>query len=331
VKVALVHSTTDPEVLVTHGRRVREHYDDAALDWLLAALGEKGHDALALKADASLAAELDAFLQPGVDGVWPGVVVNLAYGVQGAARYTQVPGLLEMLGVPYVGSDPLAHALCLDKITSKILWRHHGLPTPDFAVLAEPDFPAPELAYPLVVKPRAETTSLGVALVEDEQDLREAVAEDLERFQQPVLVERYVEGRELNLSLLGNERLHALPPVEIRIDEESPRLFTRRDKQHGSRRTIEGLCPAPVAESVADRAADLARRAYRVLGCRDWARVDFRLDAGGELFLLEINSLPHLDRDSSYVKAARESGRSGAELLHEVIGTALARWRRQRP
>jgi D-alanine-D-alanine ligase len=257
-------------------------------------------------------------------------VLNLAYGVQGRLRYVHVPGLLEMLGIPYVGSGPLAHALCSDKITSKILMRHHGVPTPEFEILRRADFAAPRLSFPMVVKPRAETTSLGVHVVEDERTLREVVSDDLERFGRPVLVEDYIAGRELHVSLLGDGDLRVLPPTEIEIGGEPPEMVGNEQKvEAGERDEVRIICPADLTDDAARRAADLARKAYRIMGCNDWARVDFRMDGEGDLYVLEINSLPHLSRSGSYLEAAREAGISITELLARVVDRAAARWEAQ--
>lgn len=327
MKVAVVSNTQDADVLVRRGRKARESYNDETISWIIDALEKAGHEAAHVEGDARLIDRLGDFLNPERHPRWPGLVLNLAYGVQGRLRYVHVPGLLEMLGIPYVGSGPLAHALCSDKITTKIICRHCGLPTPDFAVLTHLDFTAPEIGYPLVVKPRAETTSMGIEKVENEEELREVVREDLRRFRQPVLAERYVEGREINVSVLGNNPPRALPLLEIRIDDANPGIYSEDDKLHDSGREIELICPASLEQELAEHAVELALRACRVLGCEDWARADFRLDDDGNVQLLEVNSMPHVNPESSFVASARQAGMESDQLLDEVIAVASERWR----
>ena len=124
-----------------------------------------------------------------------------------------------MVGVPYVASGPLAHSLSLDKVVTKMILRQHDLPTPDFAVLNSPDDPVPELSFPLIVKPKSEAVSFGLCIVEDEAELRNAVRRIYEEYRQPVLVEQYIAGREINVGLLGNNPPEALPPVELRFGD----------------------------------------------------------------------------------------------------------------
>lgn len=126
-------------------------------------------------------------------------------GIQGKARYTHIPGILEMIGVPYLGSSPDTHAIALDKVVTKMILRQRDIPTPDFDVLDDANSPISDnLRYPLIVKPRSEAVSFGLKIVHDEQELRDSVAAIHEAFHQPTLVEEYIDGREINVGLLGN-------------------------------------------------------------------------------------------------------------------------------
>ena len=125
-------------------------------------------------ASKDLVERLEKFMPRVVKGERPGLVFNVSYGVQGQARYTHAPSILEMVGIPYIASGPLAHSLCLDTVVTKMILRQHGLPTPDFAVLNTPDEPASGLTYPLIVKPKNEAVSFGLKVVGDEAELRAA-------------------------------------------------------------------------------------------------------------------------------------------------------------
>ena len=138
-----------------------------------------------------------------------------------------------MVGIPYVGSGPLAHSLALDKVVAKIIFREHGLPTPDFAVLNDPNFDAPGLSYPLIVKPKNEAVSMGIRIVNTEAELREAAQVIFNKFQQAVLVEQYIEGREIYVSVLGNDRLATFPILEMdfgKMPDDQYRIATAKVK-----------------------------------------------------------------------------------------------------
>ena len=155
-------------------------------------------------------------LGPGSESCHPsGLVFNMAYGIQGECRYTHVPAMLEMAGVPYTGSCPLGHALALDKVIAKIQMQAAGIPTPAFKVMGRPDDDVSGLRFPLVVKPRHESTSYGLQLVDDQCQLGDAVAAIVAQYRQDALVEEYIDGREVCIGLLGNGEVECLPAVEL--------------------------------------------------------------------------------------------------------------------
>jgi len=144
-------------------------------------------------------------------------VFNLSYGIQGESRYAHIPAILELLGVPYSGSGPLGHSLALDKVATKMIFIKENIPTPDFRVVSSPGEIKGKLRFPLIVKPRMEALSLGVTLVRGEEELAAAVERVVEEFEQEAIVEEFVRGREISLSLVGNgEDLRALPYARLR-------------------------------------------------------------------------------------------------------------------
>lgn len=260
-------------------------------------------------------------------GERPGMAFNLSYGIQGQARYTHVPGILEMVGVPYVGSGPLAHSLALDKVVAKMLFVQNGVPTPAFAVLNTPDFELPNLDFPMIVKPKNEAVSFGICIVHDEQTLREAAGVIFEKYDQPVLAEQYIEGREINIGLLGNgSTLETFKPAELKFGEGGPNIYTEADKRRTSGREIDVICPAALDLETSTKAQEIATRAFNVLGCYDCARVDMRMDEHGELYVLEVNSLPSLGMHGSYVAAAEAAGLDFAALINRLVEVASARY-----
>ncbi|UCF79154.1 MAG: ATP-grasp domain-containing protein [Candidatus Eiseniibacteriota bacterium] len=326
MKVAIVYNRESERVINLFGLPNREKYGLKSIKRISDALKEGGHQVQAFEGDKDLIERLEEFMPRVMKHERPGMVFNLSYGIQGQARYTHVPGMLEMIGLPYVGSGPLAHSLSLDKVVSKMIFVQQGLPTPDFAVLDAPGFEMPKLKFPLIVKPKNEAVSFGIKIVSDEKELREAADVIFQQFRQSVLVERYIAGREINVGLLGNNPVEAMPPAEVRFGEGGPQIYTYEDKTHRSEREIEVVCPAPLDEKLVVKAEDIARRAFKALGCSDCARVDMRLDEEGNFYLLEINSLPSLGEGGSYVKSAAAIGLDFTALVNRLVDVAAARY-----
>ena len=266
------------------------------------------------------------FMPQVLQGERPGMVFNVSYGLQGQARYTHVPSILEMVGIPYVASGPLGHSLALDKVVTKMVLRQRNIPTPDFAVLDTPQAELPaDLSYPMIVKPRSEAVSFGLAVVQDEEDLRRAAGIIFNEFRQPVLAEQYIEGREINVGLLGNDPVEAFAPVLLDFGE-GPQIYTYEDKTRSSGREIRPVCPAPIGDELTDEAKDIAIRTFNALGLYDCARIDMRLDKDDRLFVLEANSLPSLGEHGSYLVGAAYAGLDFTDFVNRLVDIASARY-----
>jgi D-alanine-D-alanine ligase len=326
VKIAIVYNRDSKRVINLFGMPNQEKYGLKSIHRITTALEAGGHQVKAFEGDKDLIDNLEDFMPRVVKGERPGMVFNLSYGIQGQARYTHVPGMLEMIGLPYVGSGPLAHSLALDKVVSKMIFRQHNLPTPDFAVLDDATFEMPELEFPVIVKPKNEAVSFGIRVCHNENELREGANVIFKKFDQPVLVERYIEGREINVGILGNNPCEALPAAELVFGKGGPNIFTYEDKTRSSGREVGILCPAHLDEQLTEKAKDLARRAFKVLGCFDCARIDMRLDAGGNLYILEVNSLPSLGEHGSYVTGAETAGLDFSALVNRLVDVAASRY-----
>ena len=326
MKVAVIYNRDSQSVINLFGMPNREKYGKKAIKRIVDGLKKYGHQVTALEGDKDLINNLEHFMPRVLKGERPGMAFNLSYGIQGQARYTHVPGILEMVGVPYVGSGPLAHSLALDKVVAKMIFIQNGVPTPPFAVLSNPDFESPDLIYPLIAKPKNEAVSMGIRVVNNEEELREAAQVIFDKFNQPVLVERYIEGREINVGLLGNNPPETLPPCEMVFGSGGPAIYTIEDKKGKSGRTIEWLCPAPLTEEQTHQAQEIAKQAFTALGCYDTARVDMRLDAEGNFYVLEINSLPSLGEHGSYVIAAEKVGLDFPALINRIVEVASSRY-----
>lgn len=326
MRVAIVFNRDSQRVINLLGMRNREKYGQKAIRRISDALRRGGHQVAAFEGDKDLIANLEKFMPRAIKGERPGMVFNLAYGIQGQARYTHVPGMLEMIGLPYIGSGPLAHSLALDKVVSKMIFVQKGIPTPDFAVLDDVDFEMPDLEFPLIVKPKNEAVSFGIKIVENEQELRDAARIIFDEFLQPVLVERYIAGREINVGLLGNSPCEALPPAEITFGPTGPQIYTQADKSRKSGREIKVVCPADLSDELAEQARRISKQAFLALGCFDCARVDLRLDAENRFHILEVNSLPSLGEHGSYVQGAAAVGLDFVGLVNRLVEIAAARY-----
>jgi D-alanine-D-alanine ligase len=256
-------------------------------------------------------------------------VFNIAEGVAGFGRESQVPALLEAYGIPYTFSDPLVCALTLHKGMAKHVARGCGVPTPSFAVVSTPEEAAAvELPLPLFVKPVAEGSSKGItakSLVTSRAALVEVCAELLVRYRQPVLVEEYLRGREFTVGILGTgTQARALATLEVVLLEGADAgVYSYRNKTEWQGLVDYGLLDAGPLRTEVEA---VAVAAWRCLGCRDAGRVDVRLDDAGRPQLLEVNPLAGLMPGYSDLPImAERSGMSYVSLIAEILRSASAR------
>ncbi len=269
----------------------------------------------------------------------PDIVFNMAEGIHGRSRESQIPAILEMLRIPYTGSDPLTLALCLDKSRAKEILQFHGIPTAPFVVVEDSKRMRRLPAFPLIVKPLYEGSSKGIindALVHSPKQLREQVSRIVNQYHQPALVEKFLPGREFTVALLGNvPAVQVLPVVEIQLNQLPPGMnpiYSYEAKWIWDR--VEKpmrifTCPAKVSAALRKKIETISQNAFRAMGCRDWCRIDIRLDEFGEPHILELNPLPGIlpdpDANSCLPKAARTAGFSYEELILRVLEIACQR------
>ena len=305
----------------------------------VAALRALDHEVIAFEGGADLAYRL---AEHPVD-----ICFNTCEGFRGDSREAQAPAILELLGVPYSASKVLALALTLDKAMTKRVLAYHGLPTPRFQEFRSADEPLdPRLlaclkaGSPLFAKPNREGTAIGIygdSVLHTEAALREKVAYLLAAYHETVLVEAYVEGRDLTCGLVGNlcpdgrtDDLHLFPISEVdysRYEPGTEHFYSHRLKVDLAD-DYHYLCPAPVPEPIAAEVRRLTVETFRACGCLDVARVDFRLDAHHALqpMILEINALPGLTAISDLTLCARAEGWTHCQLLQAVFNAALDRY-----
>jgi D-alanine-D-alanine ligase len=299
-----------------------EFDEPETIDAISSAIAAGGHDVIGLEADRTLPAALVA---AEVD-----VVFNIAEGKGSQrGREAQVPALLELLAIPYTGSDAVTLGITLDKPLASTLVRAAGVATPRGFVLAAEDSPLPEgLRFPAIVKPAHEGSSKGISstsIVFDEAALRLQAGEVSTRYRQPVLCEEYVAGREITVGLLGLPA-RVLPPMEVVFLGDDPLPVYSFEVKQRFKELVRYEVPASLTpgELAGIERASLA--AFEALACRDVARLDFRLNAGGVPHFLECNPLPGLAPgvgDLTFI--AEAAGLSFEELIDEILDCALRR------
>jgi D-alanine-D-alanine ligase len=300
-----------------------------------------GHEVVLLEADETL---LDTVRQAA-----PDICFNIAEGLRGDARESQVPALLELLGIPYTGSKVLAQAISLDKAMTKRIWRDAGLPTPPFQVFRwDDEVLDPQLIFPLFVKPVHEGTGMGInghSVVYDDAGLRQQIRWVIQTYRQPALVESYLPGREFTVGVIGNVRLpgenrwndlydrrgfHLFPVLEIDAAVGAGQgLYNAASKSYdpGEDGAPLYLCPADIPATLEAELKRLTVEAFEAIGALDLGRVDFRLGVDGRPYLLEINTLPGLNpRLSDLCIMAHAEGLHYTDLINEVINLAMDRY-----
>ena len=284
----------------------------------------------------------DHSLAESLTNLRPHICFNIAEGLQGDAREAQAPALCELLGIPYTASRVLTNAISLDKTQTKRIWASHGLPTPAFQEFRSGKEPVrKDFRYPLFVKPAREGTGMGIdssAIVHNERQLRQRVNWVLKTYRQPVLAEEYLHGREFTVGFIGNagssrnrrrpwlynsQGYHVFPILELDSSKSvSPGIYSNAAKSLdiGEQGAPEYLCPADISRSLARKLIDLTLRAAEAVGALDVARVDLRLDARGEPYLLEINTLPGLNpKVSDLCIMAASEGMNYDVLISEIL------------
>ncbi len=269
----------------------------------------------------------------------PHLVFNIAERVVGPNRESHIPTVCEMLDLPYTGSDPLTLGICLDKSRAKEILSYHRIPNPAFWIIESAAAIPAGVRLPAIVKPLYEGSSKGIknnSLVHTLGELYERIDEVVGLYKQPVIVERFLGGREFTVGVLGNApHYEILPIVEIDHAElpkgaapiysyEAKWIWDTREKPLDIFK-----CPAPIPGVLQARIENLVTRACGVLRIRDWCRVDVRLDEKGEPHILEANPLPGIlprpEDNSCLPKAARTAGYSYSDLIHRVVDEAAKR------
>ena len=305
--------------------------DDEIAQWsmeydVLTALEELGHDPICLETGHDLTRIRDA-----IDEHRPQIVFNMLEDFHGQVVFdSNVVAYLELLRIPYTGCNPRGLVLSRDKALTKKICTYHRIRVPRFAV-----FPRgrrfrkiERLEFPLIVKGLLEDSSMGISqasVVNDHAQLQKRVEFMHETVGDHAIAEEFIDGRELYLGILGNERLETFPPWELNLDtlpEGVPRIATERIKHNykfqKKHKILSG--PArPLPDGVAEKMARVGKRVFKLLGLNGYARLDFRLREDGKLFLLEANANPDLTRDEDLASSAEKKGLAYEALIQRII------------
>jgi D-alanine-D-alanine ligase len=269
----------------------------------------------------------------------PHLVFNISERLFGPNRESHIPAICEMLNIPYTGSDPLTLGICLDKSRAKEILSYHKVPNPAFWIIETPENIPSGVRLPAIVKPLFEGSSKGIknnAMVRTAAELFERVHEVIALYQQPVIVERFIGGREFTVGVLGNAPNHEILPI-VEIDHgqlpagaapiysyEAKWVWDTPDSPLEIFR-----CPAEISADLKRKIEHVVTRTCAILRIRDWCRIDVRLDEKGEPNILEVNPLPGIlpkpEDNSCLPKAARTVGYSYSDLIHRVVDEAAKR------
>jgi D-alanine-D-alanine ligase len=304
-----------------------EEYDSKeTVERIAAALTAAGHPVVLLGGGGEF---LENIRREPVD-----IVFNIAEGRGNSrSRESQVPGVLEMLGIPYTGSDSHCLTVCLDKPLSKKLVAAEGVATPqwqlvndeeDLSKIAWEQFP-----FPAIVKPAYEGSSKGIRLssvVDGVGQLREEVIRLLDTYRQPVMVEEFITGDEVTVGIIGNAPPRVIGMMHIVPRKREGHFVYSLEVKRDYLNLVDYECPPQLADEIKERIALTSLKVFKCLSCRDFARADFRVSPDGVPYFLEINPLPGLGSYSDLVIMARKLGWTHQGLIQAVLEAALKRY-----
>jgi D-alanine-D-alanine ligase len=295
------------------------------------ALKEKGHKVILLEANEKLLDYLPKH-RGKIDFVF-----NISEGMGGASRESRVPAILDFLKIPYTGSGVFPLALTLDKAYTKKILKAEKILTPKFQLFTSgQERLNPDLKFPLIAKPNAEGSAKGIhcsSVVKDRKNLYRMVKKIMKQYNQPVIVEEFIKGRELTVGVVGNGKLNVLPVLEIDFsscDRSGEYFYSWRMKEFQGdvkkHLTPTFHCPAKLSPFLREKIKNLALKTHKVTGCLDISRTDFRLDKYNRPYVLEINPLPGLDpEESNFPLMAKAAGIKYADLVDMILKAAVER------
>ena len=257
------------------------------------------------------------------------IVFNLAEGIYGRNRESQIPIILEMCRIPFIGSDGLTLGLTLDKINTKKILSFEGIPTPKFIGINDiASMDGRCLNFPLIVKPRYEGSSKGLdekAVVTNISKLKKRADWLIATYKQPALVEEFISGQEFTVAVVGNKNPVVLPPVQVRIEGKLNlgNMFYSHSRINST--SLDYVCPAKISKKLEEKIKVYALRTYQTVECRDFGRIDFRVDKKGNPYVLEINPLPSLSTEDTFAIVGTYLGIGYERMVNWILEEGLIR------
>lgn len=328
ILVGITYNAYDPVLLQTEERQSEESVVKVA-EAVFSAISEEGFTAVILPLWQSLMTLLRRIRELKID-----VLINLCEGFLGRPQLeANVAAVFEAFGIPFTGNPSKALAVCQDKFKAKAILSSFGLPTAPGRLVTSVDQKV-EVEFPVIVKPNYEDASAGIyrdAVVSDQEALNRRIQKIINDYRQPALVEEFIQGREFNVAVLERDKLEALPVSEIdfsAMPEGAPHICSYEAKwfeDHILYISTPPICPAPIEDSLRDKLQQYALAAFQAMGCRDYARVDFRMARDGRIFILEVNPNPDASLDAGYCRALQAARIEYGQFWTMMIENALRR------
>ncbi|MBI2468935.1 MAG: ATP-grasp domain-containing protein [Candidatus Rokubacteria bacterium] len=328
LRIGIAQGPKEAPATAEPGRRARRKTE---VEEIAGVLGRAGHETFPIVVDGSPEC-LKHLAQVQAD-----LVFNLVEGFgDDDTKEPHVAAYYELLGLRYTGSGPLGLSIAMDKGLTKRILAFHGVQTPMFAVVFRGRLEwAHDIDFPVIVKPSHEDGSIGIgfrALAHSIKELMERIDELHADFNQPVLIEQYIEGREIYVGVLGNSKPEAFPLVELdlsHLPKGTPRIAGTEVKWEEGTRAYRGSkirVPDDLPPKVVEAIREIAVTSFQALHLRDYARFDFRVTPGHKIYLIEANPNPYLHSGAEFIKGARASGRTHPKTVLEIVELAQARY-----
>ncbi|MBC7349367.1 MAG: ATP-grasp domain-containing protein [Candidatus Aminicenantes bacterium] len=327
VKVGVAFNTYEP--FIYRPEKVSEDSVARVAEVVCESLNQAGVEASLVPLQRSMFTFLRRLKELNVE-----VVINLCEGFFGNPQWeANVAAVMEMLNIPFTGNGSRTLALCQDKHQAKAILSSFNLPVAPSQLITSAEEMV-ELKFPVIVKPNSEDASVGVhpeSVVHDSEALAARVEKIVKTYNQPAIVEKYIEGREFNVAVMEDGEPQALPISEIdfsKMPEGYPHICSYEAKwypDHILYKASPPICPARINKELSQTLQEIAVTAFKVMGCRDYARVDFRMNQQGEVFILEVNPNPDISLDAGYVRALKAAGIEYAEFWKLLINNARKR------
>jgi D-alanine-D-alanine ligase len=312
---------------------IAEYDTEETIEAVKNALEAGGHSVLLIEADEEAYTRLQK-RRKDID-----IVFNIAEGIGGELRESEIPMMCDILGIPYTGSGPLTLGICLNKVRTKEILLYHSIPTPGYQVFYSPDTSLdPGLSYPLITKLSGEGSSMGLSydsVVSNRDELETQVQHLISTYHQPVLVEEFIEGREFGIPIIGNDPPVTLPIIEFHfhgkksislfIPDKPFDLYEKRDEEIPESE-VTNECPARIPESLREKLTSLAVASYKALDCKDWCRLEIRVDEKENPYVIELNPIAGIDPTYRFARSAETGGISYHQLINRILDYALERY-----